>query len=100
MDTCQFLWVLDIGMKSAIVILAVIIVSFILVFGNSCLQEKSYPEEYRLDVPHVSDQQESEKYGAKIGEYCWLASTTMLMKYFDPSIEFWEALVLFNKPAG
>lgn len=83
----------DIGMKRALVILAVITASFSLAFGNSCLQEKSYPEEYRLDVPHISTKQESGKYGAQIGGYCWLASTTMLMKHFDPSIEFWEALV-------
>jgi len=80
-------------MKSALVILAVIIASFSLVFGNSCLQEKSYPEEYRLNVSHVSDQQESEKYGPRVGRHCHLACATMLMKYFDPTIEFWEALV-------
>jgi len=80
-------------MKRALVILAAITAFCSLIFGNSCLQEKSYPEEYRLDVPHVSTKQESEKYGAQIGGYCWLASTTMLMKHFDPSIEFWEALV-------
>lgn len=79
--------------KRAVIILALIVASISLVFGSSCFQEKSYPEEYRLDVPHVSTKQESEKYGAKIGGYCWLASTTMLMKHFDPSIEFWEALV-------
>lgn len=80
-------------MKKTLIILILIIVSFSLVFSNSCFQEKSYPEEYRLDVPHVSTKQESEKYGARIGGYCWLASTTMLMKHLDPSIEFWEALV-------
>jgi len=80
-------------MKRALVILAVTILSLSLVFSNSCSQEKSYPEEYRLNVSHVSTKQESEKYGAKIGGYCWLASTTMLMKHFDPSIEFWEAIV-------
>ncbi len=46
-----------------------------------------------MDVPYVSTKQESEKYGAKIGGYCWLASTTMLMKHFEPTIEFWEAVV-------
>ena len=80
-------------MKKTLIILILIIASFSLVFSNSCFQEKSYPEEYRLNVSHVSTKQESEKYGAKIGGYCWLASTTMLMKYFEPTIEFWEAIV-------
>jgi hypothetical protein len=83
-------------MKRALVVLAAITAFCSLIFGNSCLQEKSYPEEYRLDVPHVSTKQESEKYGARIGGYCWLASTTMLMKHFDPTIELWEALVFLE----
>ena len=69
------------------------VLSFCLTFGCLSCQGNSFPEECRLDVSHVSTKQESEKYGAQIGGYCWLASTTMLMKHFDPSIEFWEALV-------
>jgi hypothetical protein len=81
-------------MKRAVVILAITISSLSLIFSDSCLHKgESYPEEYRLDVPHVSDQQESTKYGPRIGGHCYLACATMLMKYFDPAIEFWEVLV-------
>ena len=86
--------VLDIRMKRTSIILALIIASCSLVFGSSCFYKGgSYPEEFRLDVSHVSTKQESGKYGTQIGGYCWLASITMLMKHFDPAIEFWEALV-------
>jgi len=81
-------------MKRRLLIPAIIVVSSILIFSNSCLHEgASYPEEHHLDVPHVSDQQQSEKYGPRIGGNCHLASATMLMKYFDPTIEFWKVLV-------
>lgn len=81
-------------MKGTLVIPTLIILSFSLVFSNSCFHKgESYPEEYRLDVPHVSDQQESKKYGPQFGGSCHLASVTMLMKHFDPTIEFWKVLV-------
>ena len=80
-------------MKRKLLILVMAALSFCLIFGCLSCQGSSFPEECRLDVSHVSTKQESEKYGAKIGGYCWLASTTMLMKHFDPSIEFWEAIV-------
>lgn len=53
------------------------------------------PEEYRLTVTHVSDQDESQKLsmGKRVGGHCYLASTTMMLKSFDPSIEFWQVLV-------
>jgi len=82
-------------MRRTLVALTIIIVSFSLVFSNSCFygKEKLYPEECRLKVPHVSDQQESKKYGPQVGGNCHLASATMLMKHFDPTIEFWKVLV-------
>ncbi len=81
-------------MKRTLVIPTLIILSFSLVFSNSCFHKgESYPEEYRLDVPHVSDQKESKKYGPQVGGNCHLASVTMLMKHFDPTIEFWKVLV-------
>ena len=82
-------------MKKTLIILTCVIISSALIFSClcSCGKEKSYSEEYRLDVPHVSDQQESEKYGRRVGGHCYLASATMLMKYFDPTIEFWKVLV-------
>jgi len=51
------------------------------------------PEEYRLNVTHVSDIEESRKYGQGAGGHCYLASTTMMLKSFDPTIEFWQVLV-------
>jgi len=51
------------------------------------------PEEYRLNVTHVSDQNESQKLGKKVGGHCYLASTTMMLKSFDPSIEFWQVVI-------
>jgi hypothetical protein len=51
------------------------------------------PEEYRLNVTHVSDQDESQKYGKRVGGYCYLASTTMMLKSFDPAIEFWQLVI-------
>jgi len=53
----------------------------------------SYPTEYKIDLIHVSDQGETEKYGKKIGGNCYLATTTMLLKHFDPSIEFWKVFI-------
>ena len=51
------------------------------------------PEEYRLNVTHVSDIEESRKYGEGAGGHCYLASTTMMLKSFDPTIEFWQVVV-------
>lgn len=51
------------------------------------------PEEYKLNITHVSDQDESQKLGTKkVGGYCYLATTTMLLKHLDPKIEFWQVL--------
>ena len=51
------------------------------------------PEEYRLNVTPVSDLNESEKLGKRVGGHCYLASTTMMLKSFDPAIEFWQVVV-------
>lgn len=53
----------------------------------------SYPEEYKINLTHVSDQDETAKYGKKVGGNCFLATTAMLLKRFDPSIEFWKVFV-------
>jgi hypothetical protein len=53
----------------------------------------SYPVEYKMDLIHVSDQAETAKYGKKVGGNCYLATTAMLLKSFDPSIEFWKVFV-------
>ena len=51
------------------------------------------PETYRLNVTPVSDQDESQKLGKKVGGHCYLASTTMMLKSFDPAIEFWQVVI-------
>jgi len=51
------------------------------------------PTEYKLNVTHVSDQDESQKYGKRVGGNCYLASTTMILKRFDPSIQFWQVII-------
>ena len=56
-------------------------------------EKYSYPKEYKMNLTPVSDRAETEKYGNKIGGHCYLASATMLMKHFDPSIEFWKVYV-------
>ena len=53
----------------------------------------SYPAEYKINLVHISDQDETAKYGKKVGGNCFLATTAMLLKYFDPSIEFWKVFV-------
>jgi len=51
------------------------------------------PEEYRLNIAHVSDLDESQKLGKRVGGNCYLASTTMMLKSFDPTIEFWQIVI-------
>jgi len=53
----------------------------------------SYPTEYKIDVTHVSDQDETEKMGKKLGGNCYFATTAMLLKHYDPSIEFWRVVL-------
>jgi len=72
-----------------------IIIIFIAVIYFLFISKRSLkpPEEYRLNVIHVSDQDESQKLGKKVGGHCYLASTTMMLKAFDPSVEFWQVVV-------
>ena len=80
-------------MKKLILILIAIFVAvgaYFLFFSNRGVAP---PEEYRLNVTPVSDIEESRKYGEGAGGHCYLASTTMMLKSFDPSIEFWQVLV-------
>lgn len=56
-------------------------------------KEYAYPEEYKMDLTHISDTVETKKHGKMVGGHCYLASATMLMKHFDPSIEFWKVYV-------
>ncbi|MFA5109334.1 MAG: hypothetical protein WC458_02220 [Patescibacteria group bacterium] len=53
----------------------------------------SYPVEYKMNLTHISDQYETAKYGKKAGGNCFLATTAMLLKHFDPSIEFWKVFI-------
>jgi len=50
----------------------------------------SYPAKYKMNITHVSDQDETEKMGKKLGANCYLATATMLLKHYDPSMEFWK----------
>jgi|GEM_PF-3571828 len=80
-------------MKKLILILIAIFVAvgaYFLFFSN---KGRVPPEEYRLNVTHISDQDESQKLGKKVGGHCYLASTTMMLKSFNPSIEFWQVVV-------
>jgi hypothetical protein len=53
----------------------------------------SYPAEYKMNLTHISDIAETAKYGKAAGGNCYLATTAMLLKHFDPSIEFWKVFV-------
>jgi len=78
--------------KVILIFIAIFIVvgSYFLFFSN---KGAAPPEEYRLNVIHISDQDESQKLGKRVGGHCYLASTTMMLKSFDSSIEFWQVLV-------
>lgn len=53
----------------------------------------SYPTEYKMNLAHISDIAETARYGKGAGGNCYLATTAMLLKHFDPSIEFWKVFV-------
>jgi len=72
------------------IVILVVIAAYFLFFSQKGVEP---PEEYRLNVTHVSDIEESRKYGQGAGGHCYLASTTMMLKSFDSSIEFWQVLV-------
>jgi hypothetical protein len=72
-----------------IILIFLVIVSYFLLNKNNY----SYPTDYKINVTHVSDLDETEKMGKKTGGNCYLATTVMLLKQFDPSIEFWKLFV-------
>lgn len=74
----------------AFIVISVVAVVYFLFFSQKDFKP---PEEYRLNVTHVSDIEESRKYGQGAGGHCYLASTTMMLNSFDPSIEFWQVVV-------
>lgn len=53
----------------------------------------TYPSEYKMNLTHISDIAETAKYGKPAGGNCYLATTAMLLKHFDSSIEFWKVFV-------
>jgi len=71
----------------SIIISAIIVVIAFFYFNKP---DYSYPEEYKLNVPHVSSSVEHKKYGVGVGGYCWAAALTMLLKHYDPNIEYWQ----------
>ena len=75
--------------------IALIILAALAALGYFYFTKKnySYPAEYKLNVTHVSDQDETEKMGKRLGGNCYLATTAMLLKHFDPNIEFWKVFV-------
>lgn len=75
---------------ASFVILIILAVAGYLFFNKG---DYSYPADYKMDLTHISDQEETEKYGKKIGGNCYLATTAMLLRHFDPSIEFWKVFV-------
>jgi hypothetical protein len=74
----------------ASIILIILVTIFYLILNKNIY---SYPTEYKLNVVHVSDQEETEKIGKKIGGNCYFATVTMLLKNYDPSIEFWRVVL-------
>lgn len=76
-----------------IVIPIILIIFTIICFVYFTTNKYPYPAEYKMDITHISDQDETEKIGKKIGGNCYLATTAMLLKHFDPSIEFWKVFV-------
>lgn len=60
----------------------------------------SYPAEYKMNLIHISDQDETAKYGKKVGGNCYLATTAMLLKHLDSSIEFWKVFVYQGNAVG
>ena len=78
--------------KTGLILIVILLAAGVYFFASSNRGAKT-PEEYRLNVTHVSDQDESQKLGKRVGGHCYLASTTMMLKSFDPAIEFWQVVV-------
>ncbi len=81
-------------MKKYAPVLILIFIVALIYFRFFVPKRFEFPEEYKLDVTHVSDLDESLKYSnQRIGGHCHLASTTMMLKSFDPNIEFWRVFI-------
>jgi hypothetical protein len=79
--------------KIYLIALAALIILATLGYFYFTKNNYSYPAEYKMNLTHISDQNETAKYGKKVGGNCFLATTAMLLRHFDPSIEFWKVFV-------
>ncbi|MBU2575960.1 hypothetical protein KKF64_02645 [Patescibacteria group bacterium] len=76
-----------------IIVFIILVISTTISYFNFKKEKYTYPEEYKMDLTHISDTVETEKSGKMVGGHCYLASATMLIKHFDPDIEFWKVYV-------
>ncbi|PIR66955.1 MAG: hypothetical protein COU51_01185 [Parcubacteria group bacterium CG10_big_fil_rev_8_21_14_0_10_36_14] len=76
-----------------IIIFAVLVVGTIISYLYFYRDKYSYSAEYKMNLAHISDQDETAKYGKQVGNNCYLATTAMMLKHFDPSIEFRKVFV-------
>jgi len=74
---------------ASVTLIILVIISYFYFTKNSY----SYPAEYKMNLAHISDIAETAKYGKAVGGNCYLATTAMLLRHFDPSIEFWKVFV-------
>lgn len=81
--------------KIAIYTIIFIVLIILAIIGYFYLKNEkySYSAEYKINLIPISDYIETEKYGWKVGGHCYLASASMLMKHFDPNIEFWKIYI-------
>ncbi|MDD4271327.1 MAG: hypothetical protein PHF50_00820 [Patescibacteria group bacterium] len=81
--------------KIKIYLVSCIVLIILAVFGYFYLTKNnySYPAEYKMNLTHISDIAETAKSGKAAGGNCYLATTAMLLKHFDPAIEFWKVFV-------
>jgi len=81
--------------KTKIYLIAPVALIIFVVIGYFYLAKDnySYPAEYKMNLTHISDIAETAKYGKAAGGNCYLATTAMLLKHFDPSIEFWKVFI-------
>jgi len=81
---------------ASVALIMLVIISYFYFTKNSY----SYPAEYKMNLTHISDIAETAKYGKATGGNCYLAVTVMLLKHFDPSIEFWKVFVYQGNAVG
>lgn len=75
------------------IILAILVTTTIICYFYFYRDKYSYPTEYRMNLTHISDIAETAKYGKSAGGNCYLATTTMMLKHFDSTTEFWKVFV-------